>query len=149
MAKILVIYHSQDYGNTAACAELVAQGAREQGAEVECINTNQANRVDMATLAAADGLAIGSPDYMSYVAGTIKQLFDDMHLAGRDGLSFNGKPSVLFMTHGGGGSALAPFRQLASRLKLVAEPYTCRGKPTESCPELVELGRKLAKAVMR
>jgi multimeric flavodoxin WrbA len=33
----------------------------------------------MRHLATCDGLAIGSPDYMSYVAGTIKQVFDDIY----------------------------------------------------------------------
>ena len=44
------------------------------GIEVELINTNEANRVDMEAVAAWDGLAIGSHDYASYVAGTIKHL---------------------------------------------------------------------------
>ena len=45
MSKILVIYHSGK-GNTEKLAQLVAEGAE-----------------------AGDGLAIGSPDYFSYVAG--------------------------------------------------------------------------------
>jgi flavorubredoxin len=63
MRKVAVVFHSQEFGNTAACAELVARGVREAGSiGVELINTNLANRVDMARLAECDGLAIGSPD---------------------------------------------------------------------------------------
>jgi len=41
MAKILVIYHSQQFGNTRILAEALAEGAREDGAEVVLINTNE------------------------------------------------------------------------------------------------------------
>ena len=41
MGKIIVIYHSQQYGNTKILAESLAEGAREAGAEVSLINTNE------------------------------------------------------------------------------------------------------------
>ena len=146
--KVLVIYHSQQAGNTEACARLVAQGLREAGdIEVELINTNQVNRVDMAVVAACDGLAIGSPDYASYMAGTIKQLFDDIYVARMKGQPIEEKPCVLFMTHGGGGRGIEPFRAMAKRLHMVAEPFVCKGAPEQGCPEAIELGRKLAAAV--
>lgn len=84
MKKVLVIYHSQEFGNTEACARLVARGEQEsKDVEVKFINTNVMQRVDMSELAACDGVAIGSPDYGSYVAGTIKQVFDDIYVATR------------------------------------------------------------------
>lgn len=145
MLDILVIYHSQERGNTEALAELVARGIREQGdAEVTMINTNVAQRVDIGRLAACDGFALGSPDYMSYVAGTIKQLFDDLYVARtQQGIDIADKPCVLFMTHGGGGNAVEPFRRLARRLNVVAEPFTCARRPSANTPEAVELGRRL------
>jgi multimeric flavodoxin WrbA len=39
MGKIIVIYHSQQYGNTKILAEALAEGAREAGADVNLINT--------------------------------------------------------------------------------------------------------------
>ena len=148
MKKVIVVYHSQEFGNTAACAELVAKGVREAGAiEVELINTNEVNRVDIARLASCDGLAIGSPDYGSYVAGTIKQLFDDLYVAGKAGISVKGKPCVLFMTHGGGGAGVRALKGLAQGLRVLADPFVCRGAPEKDCPGAVELGRTLGKVV--
>jgi len=70
MRKILVIYHSQQFGNTKVLAEALTEGAREAGAEVDLINTNE-RRVTLKEFLAADAVAIGTPDYFSYVAGTI------------------------------------------------------------------------------
>ena len=150
MKKVIILFHSQEYGNTAACAALVAQGVRQAGGaeiQVELINTNEVNRVDMRHLAACDGLAIGSPDYMSYVAGTIKQVFDDIYIAHKAGIVVEGKPCALFMTHGGGGAGLKALRSLAHGFKLLANPFSCQGAPGE-CTDAIALGEKLAKAVL-
>lgn len=40
MPAVLVLYHSQEYGNTRAMAEAVAEGARQGGAEATLVNTN-------------------------------------------------------------------------------------------------------------
>jgi multimeric flavodoxin WrbA len=149
MKKVLVLYHSQEFGNTGAVAQLVAQGVRQAGAiEVELINTNEVQRVDMERLAAADGLAIGSPDYWSYVAGTIKQIFDDLVVAERKGLVLKGKPCALFMTHGGGGAGLTALKNLARRFKVVGTPFVCQGAPEAGCPEAIALGRQLGQVVL-
>jgi multimeric flavodoxin WrbA len=149
MAKIMIIYHSQEFGNTAKCAELVAQGARSvAGVEVEMVNTNEAQRVDMKALAACDGVAIGSPDYGSYVAGTIKQLFDDMYVAAKTGLVFKGKPCILFMTHGGGGAGIKALKSMARNFRVLAEPFVCQGAPEQCCPDAIAQGSLLAKTVV-
>ncbi len=69
MEKILGIYHSQQYGNTKILAEALAEGAREAMAEVNLINVNE-RRVTLEEFLAAGAVAIGTPDYFSYVAGT-------------------------------------------------------------------------------
>ena len=102
MAKILVIYHSQQYGKTKEIADAIADGAREAGAEVETFNTNE-RRVLLNDLMAADAVAVGTPDYYSYVAGTIKTFFDDLYLWDKAGKAVIGKPAALFYSHGGGG----------------------------------------------
>ena len=149
--KVMVIYHSHS-GNTEACAELVARGVREAGdIEVTVVNTNKAQRVDMNELAACDGLAIGSPDYASYVAGTIKQLFDDLYIAKRDGIPVESKPCVLFVTHGGGGRAAEPMEKLAGRYagqNVLGDVFRCLRAPEQGCPDAVELGRRLGQAVL-
>ncbi len=60
-------------------AEALADGARTAGAEVMIINTNE-RRVTLDDVLGADAVAIGSPDYYGYVAGTIKTFFDDMYI---------------------------------------------------------------------
>lgn len=148
MKRVMIIYHSQEFGNTERCAELIAQGVRSvQGVDVELVNTNVSQRVDMQALAACDGVAIGSPDYASYVAGTIKQVFDDMYIAAKTGLVFKGKPCILFMTHGGGGAGIKALKSMARNLKVLAEPFVCQGAPERGCPDAVAQGNLLAKTV--
>ena len=77
MGKIMVIYHSKQYGCTGELADELAAGAREAGELVEKINTNE-RRVTLEELLSADAVAIGTPDYYSYVAGTLKTFFDDL-----------------------------------------------------------------------
>ena len=47
MTKALVLFHSQEYMNTAPMAEAVAEGLREAGCEVDLFNTND-GRYDIA-----------------------------------------------------------------------------------------------------
>ena len=110
MAKILVIYHS-DTGNTAAVAKLVAEGAESAGATVELV---KAGDFDQDAAAAADGIALGSPDYFSYVAGEVKTIFDRIVYDKR----FHGKPYAGFGTHGGGAKVLGVIEHLAHSCKL-------------------------------
>jgi multimeric flavodoxin WrbA len=114
MARILVIYHSQQFGNTKTMAEALADGAREGGADVELINTNE-RRVTVEDYLNADGVAVGTPDYFSYVAGTIKTLFDDLYLWDQAGKQVEGKPAALFFSHGGGGGVRGAFEAFGRR----------------------------------
>jgi len=54
-------------------AEAIADGVREAGADVELINTNE-HRITMKEFMSADAVDLGTPDYFSYLAGTIKTL---------------------------------------------------------------------------
>jgi len=115
MWKITVIYHSQQFGDTKLLAEALADGAREAGAKVNLINTNE-RRITLKEFLAADAFAIGSPDYFSYVAGTIKTFFDDVCLWDKAGEPVKGKRAVLFYSHGGWRGSKAAFRIACSRL---------------------------------
>ena len=114
MKKILVIYHSQQFGNTKILAEALADGVREAGADVGLINTNE-HRVTLKEFMSADAIALGTPDYFSYPAGTIKTFFDDMYLWDQSGEAVKGKPAVLFISHGGGGKVSQPLDSFAQR----------------------------------
>ena len=114
MRRMLIIYHSQQFGNTKVLAEALAEGVRQAGAEVELINTNE-QRVSLEKFLATDAVGLGTPDYFSYLAGTIKTFFDDLYLWDQAGNPVKGKPAALFFTHGGGGKVRQPFEALARR----------------------------------
>lgn len=151
MKKILVVYHSQQSGNTHRMAELVCDGCNMvAGVEVEMINVNEA-RVDMRKAEAADAYALGSPDYFTYMAGGLKQFFDDILLASWSGSAVLKKPYVAFMTHGGGGGGMASIEKLAESAELVkaADSILCKGAPEqqEDVDKSIQLGKALAEYV--
>ena len=143
MSTIHVIYHS-DTGNTQKLAEHIAEGAKTvQGTDVQLISASDLN-YDAA--AQADGLAIGSPDYFSYVAGEVKTFFDKVLYDER----FKGKPYVGFGTHGGGARVLDCIERLAGAVKLkqIAPGLMTKGAPDSAgAEEARQLGRTLAEVV--
>ncbi len=148
MKRVLVVYHSQEKGNTQKMAELVAQGCcGVEGVEAVVVNVNE-QRVTMDEAQNADGYAIGSPDYFSYPAGNVKQFFDDILLASWQGRKTLEKPCVTFITHGGKGAADQPMEKLATSCKLeqVAPLMSCKGAPEsdEAVAAAVDLGSRLA-----
>ena len=135
MATICVIYHS-DTGNTEALAKLVAEGAGSvAGVEAQLV---RAGGMDLDAAAAADGYAIGSPDYFSY-----DRLLSDER--------FHGKPCVCFGTHGGGAKVLAVVESLAKSCKLeqAAPGMMTKGKPGgDDADKARGLGKAVAQAVV-
>jgi len=150
MKQILVVYHTQQEGNTGKMAQLVAEGCRQvPDVKVELIDVNK-KRVDMDKAEAADGFALGSPDYFSYMAGGLKQFFDDLLIAAWAGRKVNKKPYVAFLTHGGGGKAIESIEKLAKscELELAAPRLSCKGAPAgEDAKKSVALGKALAERV--
>jgi flavorubredoxin len=146
MESILVLYHSQEYGNTAAMAAAVGEGARAAGAEVTLVNTNE-QRLDVEQYRRFDAVAFGSPDYFSYIAGGLKVFLDDWYIArksNRQGLE--NKPYGLFYSHGGGGRVRGPLRELFSRMgSQVGATVESYGRPNDTALKACrELGRQLA-----
>jgi flavorubredoxin len=149
MGSILILYHSQEYGNTAAMAQAVAEGARVAGADVTLVNTNE-RRLDIDLYRRFDAVAFGSPDYYSYVAGGLKVFVDDWYIARRsDPQGLENKPYGLFYSHGGGGRVRGPFQQLFGRMgSQVGQTIESYGRPNDAVLEACrELGQKLAEAV--
>jgi multimeric flavodoxin WrbA len=146
MGKIVVVYHSQQYGNTKMLAEALAEGAREAGAEVNLINTNE-RRVTLEEFLSADGVAIGTPDYFSYVAGTVKTFFDDLYLWDQSGKPVKGKPAVLFFSCGGGGKVKQPLESLAQRFFQQKKETVRIDSPitNEAKKKCLTLGKELVK----
>ena len=151
MGSILVLYHSQEYGNTAAMAQAVGEGARTAGADVTLVNTNE-QRLDPEQYRHFDAVAFGSPDYWSYIAGGLKVFIDDWYIArksNRRGLE--NKPYGLFYSHGGGGAVRRPLEKLFGRMGWqVGETIESYGRPNAAVLEACrELGRQLANAIQR
>ncbi len=149
MVKALVLYHSQEFGNTEAMAEAVAEGLKAAGCETILFNTNE-GRYDVTQFPEYDCVAFGTPDYYSYVAGGLKTFMDDHYVHDvRKGLKgLRGKPYALFYSHGGGGrvrDSLSIFKRVGT---LVGKPVESNGRPN---PEVLDrcraLGRRLAEAV--
>jgi len=95
MVKILVVYYSRS-GNTQKMAELIAEGARGEGVEVE-VKDVESTRVD--DLLSADAIIAGSPTYYGGMAAELKKLLDDSvkfhrKLAGKVGAAFASAANV-------------------------------------------------------
>ena len=149
MGSILVLYHSQEYGNTAAMAQAIGEGARAAGAAVTLVNTNE-QRLDLEQYRRFDAVAFGSPDYWSYIAGGLKVFIDDWYIACKsDRRGLENKPYGLFYSHGGGGAVRSPLQELFGRMgSQVGQTIESYGRPNNAVLEACrELGRQLARAV--
>lgn len=128
MANVLVVYYSRS-GNTRQMAELIAEGVRQAGKHQ--VRVSPVADLKLSEFVAAEGYAIGSPDYFTYVAGQVKTLFDEA-LAEADRIK--GKPYVGFVSHGGGGGALDALESLAKAvgLRKAAEGVKSLGAPKDA-----------------
>jgi flavorubredoxin len=144
--KALVLYHSQQYGNTGKMAESLAEGLRSEGLDVTLHNAND-ERFPIETYPEYNCVAFGTPDYFSYVAGTLKTFMDDWYI-NRNKSGFQNKPYAVFYSHGGGGRAresLSLFNRVGSQ---IGKQVESRGTPSQQVlEECKDLGVELAKAV--
>jgi len=144
MGTVLIVFHSQS-GNTRAAAEAVAEGVNAvAGAQTVIKEALDAGEED---LLACDAIALGTPDYFSYMAGGLKDFFDRTFYATQGAVT--GKPCGIFVTHGGGGKAVESVKDISGSFKfeIVGEPVLVRNTPDAQAREqLVALGRALAEA---
>lgn len=145
MVKALVIYHSQQYGNTELMAKAFLEGLEQAGCDADLHNTNL-TRFDIDKFPEYDCVAFGTPDYFSYIAGTIKTFMDDWYLK-RNEQGYAGKLYAVFYSHGGGGRVrehLSLFSRVGSQ---VGEAVESVGKPDKSTlVKCRERGRELGEA---
>ena len=143
MAKVLVVYCSMS-GNTKAAAEAIAEGARGAGAQVTLKKGVDAQPKD---LIECDAVALGSYDAFSYMGGGLKDFLDRAYYPTQGQVT--DKPYAAFLTHGGGGKAIASIESIAQsfKLKKIAEAALVKGKPEgQALAKLKALGAKLADA---
>ncbi len=145
MTKALVLYHSQQYGNTKKMAEAVAEGLRSEGCDVTLHNANT-NRFPITEYPSFDCVAFGTPDYFSYIAGTLKTFMDDWFMH-RNEPGYQGKPFVVFYSHGGGGrvrEVLSLFSRVGTQVGTFLGSQ--RGPNQTVLDSCRQLGIELAKA---
>ncbi len=151
MTKALVLYHSQEYGNTKLMADAIVDGLKEIGCEVTGFNTND-GRFDIATFPEFDCVAFGSPDYFSYIAGGLKTFMDDHYIQStvKKKEGYTGKLYALFCSHGGGGKVKSVMKELFKRVGTqVGQLVDSQGKPNQqTLKNCRELGRLLGKTAI-
>jgi len=142
MKNLLIVYHSQS-GNTEAMAKAIAEGAKAAGANVTLKKAVDANDAD---LLGCDAVAIGTPNYFSYMAGMVKDFFDRVWIVVREKLA--DKPYVAFGSYGGGGTAaIETVEHICDGLKMkrICEAVSAQREPTaENLAACKELGKKMA-----
>jgi len=143
MAKVLVVYHSLG-GNTRVAADLVAEGARTiKDVDVRVLEALKAGPQD---LLACDVLAVGTPDYFSYMAGGLKDFFDRSFYPTEGKVT--DKPVGIFVTHGGGGKAVESVKSICRTFKfrLACEPVLVKNRPDDAASKkLREMGALLGR----
>jgi multimeric flavodoxin WrbA len=142
--KVLVVYYSLG-GNTETAAKIVAEGIKEAGG-IPIIKKGLEATTD--DLLSADALAVGTPDYFSYMAGGVKDFFDRTFYPTQGKVT--GKPYGTFVTHGGGGAAGKSLEDMSKSFKFrhIADTVLVKNKPDDkSALELKKLGKALVQAV--
>ena len=142
MSTVCVLYDSRG-GNTRAVAESIAEGVLL----VPDVRARlmDATELDMEALAASEALAVGSPNYYTYMSGRVKTFFD---LAFRN-VDFKGKPFVAFSTHGGGGGGSEIIEKLAGSIGMskAADGIDILGAPAgDQLKDCRHLGQMIARA---
>ena len=142
MKNLLIVYHSQS-GNTEAMAKAIAEGAKAAGANVTLKKAAEANDADILN---CDAVAIGTPNYFSYMAGMVKDFFDRVWATVREKMA--DKPYVAFGSYGGGGTvAIGTVEHICDGLKMkkICEAVSAQREPTaENLAACKELGKKMA-----
>jgi len=145
MGKILIIYHSIS-GNTKKAAEYLARGTEEVPNTDTTIKPALEAGID--DLLECDGIAIGTPDYFSYMAGGVKDFFDRTFYPTQG--KVEDKPCVIFITHGGGGRAKGTVKKICNSFKfdLITPQIMVENSPDEKEKKALEkAGQMLAKKI--
>ncbi|NLL61743.1 MAG: flavodoxin [Candidatus Atribacteria bacterium] len=152
MDKILIIYGSEG-GIVEKMAQTVREGIMEtDGFEVILKKAEEASQDD---LRAVSGIAIGTPDYFDYMAGTVKGFFDrtfyPVQSKIRGSLTAD-LPCVLFASGGTGGEpALASLKKISRAFKFnIVDTVASGARFTEEVKEQsFLLGKRLAEEIKK
>ena len=95
MPKILITYYSRS-GNTKKMAELIEEGVKSEGVDVDLKEVNDTSAKELLNY---DGIIAGSPTYYGSMAWELKKLFDDSvvfhgQLEGKVGAAFSSAANI-------------------------------------------------------
>jgi len=145
--NILIIYHSHS-GNVEEMAYAVKRGIEKtKGFQVEMKKAQEATWDDLKNAA---GIAIGSPDYFDYMAGTVKDFFDRTFYPSQSkvkGSLTTNIPCVFFVSGGTGGMpAIESLQKIGLAFKFNVIDYINAGSKltAELLMKCEDLGEKLA-----
>ncbi len=145
---LLIVYYTQS-GNTERMARAIAEGAEAGGVEAPLKRVEECELED---LVQADGLALGSPTYVSNVAWQVKKLIDES-IELYHGKQLKDKVAGLFTSSGTERDAKDCMRMMEIALgfhlemSLVQPGLIClNGQPEEKTgDQCQEYGRRLAR----
>ena len=152
MDKILIIYGSEG-GTVEKMAKTIKEGiVKTNGFEVILKKAEEAGQDD---LRAVSGIAIGTPDYFDYMAGTVKDFFDRTFYPVQSkirGSLTTDLPCVLFASGGTGGEpALASLKKISRAFKFnIIDTVTSKASFTEEVKEQsFLLGKRLVEEIKK
>jgi len=148
MTKLLIVYHSRS-GNTEAMAKAVCDGAISSGATVSLKKAADGRGNELLD---CDAVIFGTPTNFGYMAGTMKEFFDQAWLTMGDKVA--NKPYSAFTSAGSGekqaldsidGICNSFNRRKQFKFRKSFEGIAATSKPSpEVLEECRELGRKMA-----
>jgi len=147
LKTILIIYHSHS-GNVEEMAYAVKKGIeKSKGFQVEMKKAQDASWDDLKNAA---GVAIGTPDYFDYMAGTVKDFFDRVFYPSQSkvkGSLTANMPCVFFVSGGTGGMpAIESLQKIGLAFKFNVIEYINIGSKLTAgiLTKCEDLGEKLA-----
>lgn len=152
MKNILIIYHSQG-GIVEKMANEIKAGINNVKNDFQ-VEMKNAKDTDWSDLKAAAGLAIGTPDYFDYMAGTVKDFFDRTYFPSQSkikGSLVADLPCVFFASGGTGGEpALDSLKNVGKYFKFNIIDYIAAGpKLTPDIAKKCEqMGEKLSRTIL-
>ncbi len=142
MSKILVFFYSRT-GNTEKMAKAVAEGAKNNGSEVE-LNYF----IDPAELGKFDAIIIGTPTYHHDMPMDIKQLFQE---AAVKGINLKDKIGAAFGSFGWTGEAPKLVIEILKNkfeIKIVEPPLLSKYAPDQNMLDLCKaFGKRVSESL--
>jgi multimeric flavodoxin WrbA len=152
LKNILIIYHSQS-GVVEKMAYAVKTGVESINEDFQ-IELKKAQDAGWDDLKVADGIAIGTPDYFDYMAGTVKDFFDRTFYPSQskiEGSLTANLPCVFFASGGlGGEPAIESLKRISTAFKFMVIDYIAVGSKftSETLKKSEDLGKKLGASVL-